>query len=85
MIIAITEPLSVALAPIGITVNSVNPGPTDSGWMTEEIRNYLLPQFPSGRLGKPEDAARLITFLASDDSSWITGQTIKSEGGFLGK
>ena len=85
MIIAITEPLSVALAPIGITVNSVNPGPTDSGWMNEEIRNYLLPQFPSGRLGKPEDAARLITFLASDDSSWITGQTIKSEGGFLGK
>lgn len=85
MTIAITEPLSVALAPLGITVNSINPGPTDSGWMNDNIRNHLLPQFPTGRLGMPEDAARLITFLASDDSCWITGQTIKSEGGFLGK
>ncbi|TXC79029.1 SDR family oxidoreductase [Metabacillus litoralis] len=85
MIIAITEPLSVALAPLGITVNSINPGPTDSGWMNKEIREYLLPQFPTGRLGKPEDAAKIIMFLASDDSYWITGQTIKSEGGFLGK
>ncbi|WP_332699073.1 SDR family oxidoreductase, partial [Halalkalibacter lacteus] len=85
MVIAITEPLSVALASIGITVNSVNPGPTDSGWINEEIRNHLLPLFPTGRIGVPEDAARLITFLASDDSSWITGQIIKSDGGFLGK
>jgi 3-oxoacyl-[acyl-carrier protein] reductase len=85
MVIAITEPLSVALAPIGITVNSVDPGPTDSGWINGEIRNHLLPLFPTGRLGVPEDAARLIRFLASDDSGWITGQTIKSEGGFLGK
>lgn len=85
MIIAITEPLSVGLAPIGITVNSVDPGPTDSGWINDEMREQLLPLFPTGRIGVPEDAARLITFLASDDSRWITGQTIKSEGGFLGK
>jgi 3-oxoacyl-[acyl-carrier protein] reductase len=85
MIIAVTEPLSIALAPVGITYNSIDPGPTDSGWMNEEIRNYLLPQFPSGRVGMPEDAAKVIAFLASGDSYWITGQTIKSEGGFLGK
>ncbi|MEU2579289.1 SDR family oxidoreductase [Micrococcus luteus] len=85
MTIAATEPLSVALAPIGITVNSIDPGPTDTGWMNEEIKSNLLPLFPSGRLGRPEDAAKLITFLASDDSYWITGQTIRSEGGFLGK
>jgi 3-oxoacyl-[acyl-carrier protein] reductase len=85
MIIAITEPLSVGLAPIGITVNSVDPGPTDSGWISDELREQLLPLFPKGRIGVPEDAARLITFLASDESGWITGQTIKSEGGFLGK
>ncbi|MBT2663284.1 SDR family oxidoreductase [Bacillus sp. ISL-45] len=85
MMIAITEPLSVGLASIGITVNSVDPGPTDSGWMDEALREQLLPLFPSGRIGVPEDAARLITFLASDDSGWITGQTIRSEGGFLGK
>lgn len=85
MIIAITEPLSVALAPIGITVNSINPGPTDSGWMNEDIKGYLLPQFPAGRVGKPEDVAKVITFLSSDDSYWLTGQTIRCEGGFLGK
>lgn len=38
-----------------------------------------------GRLGVPEDATRLIKFIASDDSEWITGQIIKSDGGFLGK
>ncbi|KPL58849.1 SDR family oxidoreductase [Rossellomorea vietnamensis] len=85
MLIAITEPLSVGLAPVGITINSIDPGPTDSGWITDEIRNHLLPLFPSGRIGEPEDAARLIRFLASEDSGWITGQLIKSEGGFLGK
>ena len=85
MLIAITEPLSVGLAPVGITVNSIDPGPTDSGWITDEIRNHLLPMFPSGRIGEPEDAARLINFLASEESRWITGQLIKSEGGFIGK
>lgn len=85
MIIAITEPLSVALAPIGITVNSINPGPTDSGWINKDIKDFLLPQFPTGRIGKPEDAAKVITFLASDDAYWLTGQTIRCEGGFLGK
>jgi len=85
MIIAITEPLSVALAPIGITVNSINPGPTDSGWINEDVKVHLQAQFPTGRLGKPEDTAKVITFLASDDSYWLTGQTIRCEGGFLGK
>lgn len=85
MIIAITEPLSVALAPIGITVNSVNPGPTDSGWINDDLKRDLLPLFPTGRLGEPADAAKIIKFLASEDSYWITGQVIKSEGGFLGK
>jgi 3-oxoacyl-[acyl-carrier protein] reductase len=38
-----------------------------------------------GRLGKPEDAAKLIRFLAGSDSQWVTGQIIESNGGFLGK
>ncbi|WP_234417372.1 MULTISPECIES: SDR family oxidoreductase [unclassified Lysinibacillus] len=84
-IIAITEPLSVGLGPIGITVNSVNPGPTDTGWMNEELKSHFINLFPMGRLGVPEDAAKLIKFLASDDSEWITGQIINSDGGFLGK
>lgn len=77
-----TESLAAELAPLGITVNAVDPGPTDSGWMTEEVKEALLPRFPMGRIGLPEDAARLITFLASDDSGWITGQIIHSRGGF---
>ncbi|MDW0118353.1 SDR family oxidoreductase [Sporosarcina thermotolerans] len=85
MIIALTEPLSVGLAPIGITVNSVDPGPTDSGWMDKSTKASLSQLFPTGNVGTPDDAARLVKFLASDESAWITGQVIKSEGGFLGR
>ncbi|WP_088068080.1 SDR family oxidoreductase [Gottfriedia luciferensis] len=79
---AFTKSLSVEVAHLGVTVNAVNPGPTDSTWMTEEIRKHILPKFLLGRIGMPEDAARLVAFLASDDAEWITGQVIHSEGGF---
>lgn len=75
--------LAPAVGPKGITVNAVNPGPVDTGYMNEELRRKLLPRFPMGRLGTPEDAARLVAFLATDDAGWITGQVIHSEGGFL--
>ena len=80
---AFTRTLAQELAPIGITVNAVNPGPTDSTWMNDEIRGYLLPKFPMGRIGSPEDVARVISFLASEEAQWMTGQIIHSEGGFL--
>ena len=79
---AFTISLSAELASYGITVNAVDPGATDSGWITQEIRQELLPRFPMGRIGQPEDAARLIAFLASDEAAWITGQVIHSRGGF---
>ena len=63
-------------------MNAVDPGATDTGWMTEQIKQELLPRFPPGRIGLPEDAARLIAFLASDEASWITGQVLHSRGGF---
>ena len=66
----------------GITVNAVNPGPTDSTWMDEATRTALKPSFPFGRIGAPEDVARLIQFLVSPDGGWVTGQVIHSEGGF---
>lgn len=80
---AFTRSLSQELAPLGITVNAVNPGPTDSTWMNDGIREHLLPKFPMGRIGTPDDAARLIGFLVSDEAAWITGQIIHSEGGFI--
>jgi len=79
---ALTITLAAEVAAKGITVNAVNPGPTDTGWMTEPIKQALLPRFPFNRIGQPEDVARAIAFLASDDAQWITGQIIHSEGGF---
>jgi len=79
---AFTVTLAVEVAPRGITVNAVDPGPTDTGWMTEEVKRELLPRFPMGRIGQPEDAAHLIAFLASENARWITGQIIRSTGGF---
>jgi 3-oxoacyl-[acyl-carrier protein] reductase len=68
--------------PLGITVNAVNPGVTDTGWITGELRPRLQDRMPAGRLGEPEDAARLIAWLCSPDAAWVTGQVIASEGGF---
>jgi 3-oxoacyl-[acyl-carrier protein] reductase len=80
---AFTRSLAPAVAGKGITVNAVNPGPTDSGWISAELHEALLPKFPMGRLGTPEDAARLVAWLASAESGWVTGQVINSEGGFV--
>ena len=75
-----TLTLADELADRGITVNAVNPGPTDTGWgLGDEDPGGTM---PFGRWGEPDDAARLIVWLCSDDARWITGQTIDSEGGF---
>ena len=75
--------LAAELAPRRVTVNGVNPGPTDTGWISEAFRPSLLGRFPMGRVGEPDDAARLVAWLASDEAAWITGQVIDSEGGFV--
>jgi 3-oxoacyl-[acyl-carrier protein] reductase len=79
---AFTRTLAVEVAGKNITVNAVNPGPTDTGWMTDQLKAELLERFPFGRIGAPDDAARVIAWLATDDAEWITGQVIHSEGGF---
>jgi len=79
---AMTRYLAVELAPLGITVNAVDPGPTDTLWMDDATQAAVRERCPGGRLGRPEDAARLVGFLASDASAWITGQVITSDGGF---
>jgi 3-oxoacyl-[acyl-carrier protein] reductase len=80
---AFTRQLSAEVAHLGITVNAVGPGPNDTGWMDDDIRAELLPRFPMGRLGRPEDAAALVAWLCSEEAGWVTGQVIHSEGGFL--
>lgn len=79
---AFTTTLAAEVAPRGITVNAVDPGPTDTGWITGEVRDNILARSPMGRIGQPEDAARLIAFLASEEAGWITGQIVRSTGGF---
>ena len=79
---AFTRSLAVEVGHKGITVNAVNPGPTDTGWMSEGLKSELMPRFPLGRMGLPEDAARLVAWLATDEAEWITGQVIDSAGGF---
>jgi 3-oxoacyl-[acyl-carrier protein] reductase len=79
---ALTASLAAHLAPRGILVNAVNPGPTDTGWATPELAQHELRRLPLGRWGMPEDAARLVAWLASDDAGWVTGQVLTSDGGF---
>jgi 3-oxoacyl-[acyl-carrier protein] reductase len=78
---AFTISLSAALVPRGITVNAVDPGATDTGWMPPDLKATLTAQAPLGRVGLPEDAARLVRFLASAEAAWITGQILHSRGG----
>jgi 3-oxoacyl-[acyl-carrier protein] reductase len=74
--------LSDHLAGRGITVNAVNPGPTDTGWPPDDVRARVEAAMPRGRWGTPKDAARLVAWLASEESAWVTGQVIDSDGGF---
>jgi 3-oxoacyl-[acyl-carrier protein] reductase len=78
----ITLTLADALADRGITVNTINPGPTDTGWASAELKEQLRQSWPRGRWGSPDDAASVVLWLASDEAAWVTGQVINAEGGF---
>ena len=86
---AITGVLAKELAARGIRVNSVNPGATLSEGtksaglygVDSDIERQLVQQTPLGRIGTPLDIARVVAFLASDDSSWLTGEIIHATGG----
>lgn len=77
-----TISLAASLAARGITVNCVNPGPVDTGYASPEDRQALAVRHPQGRWGTPEETAGLVRWLVSDETSWITGQTIVSDGGW---
>ncbi|MEU8668497.1 SDR family oxidoreductase [Streptomyces anulatus] len=69
------------LAHLGVTANVVNPGPVDTGWMNDELRETLVRGTPLGRLGTPQDTAHLVEFLCSPEGQWVNGQLLKSNGG----
>jgi 3-oxoacyl-[acyl-carrier protein] reductase len=78
----LTVSTAAELAPLGITVNAVDPGPTDTGWMGPELAERIRAESPLGRLGRPEDSAALVAFLCSPGGGWITGQVLRCDGGF---
>ncbi|GAB7053937.1 MULTISPECIES: 3-oxoacyl-[acyl-carrier-protein] reductase [Paenibacillus] len=83
-VIGMTKAAAKELASRGITVNCVAPGFIETDMtdkLSGEMRDQLLQQIPLARLGQPEDIAKAVRFLASEDSSYMTGQTIHVDGG----
>jgi len=69
------------LQDLRLTANVVNPGPVDTGWMSDGLRAQILAQTPLGRGGTPRDTAALVAFLLSPDGGWVNGQLLHSDGG----
>ena len=85
-LIGLTRSLAMELAPSNIRVNCVAPGVIDTDMVQvlgKEVLDELADQTPLSRLGTPEDIANAIYFLASDEASFITGQVLVSDGGFV--
>jgi 3-oxoacyl-[acyl-carrier protein] reductase len=72
---------AVELAPWGITVNIVSPGPTQTGWIPEGMEGEVARSVPMGRVGQPEDIADSVLFFCSHQAAWLTGQTLQAGGG----
>ena len=85
-VIAFTKALAKELGPSGIRVNCVSPGCIDTkmlGMLGEDTRRALAEETPLGRIGRPEEVAKAVAFLASDDASFITGEDLKVNGGMV--
>jgi 3-oxoacyl-[acyl-carrier protein] reductase len=80
---ALTRALAQELGPLKIRVNAVAPGPieTDMLQIDGETRGYLAQKTALGRLGQPQDVAKVVAFLAGDAAAWVTGQVIGVDGG----
>jgi 3-oxoacyl-[acyl-carrier protein] reductase len=79
---ALTTSLFPSAALKGVTVNAIDPGATDTGWIPPALYADFKERSPFKRVGQPQDAANLAVFLASPAGAWITGQVIHSRGGW---
>lgn len=85
-VIALTRSLALEVAPSGIRVNCVAPGCIETDMVRvlgPETREMLVEETPLGRLGTPEDIAHAVAFLASEKASFLTGQVLSADGGFI--
>ena len=78
---ALTRSIALEVGKYGITVNCVAPGPTQTGWIDDDLEKSVIPLIPMGELIKPEDIAETILFLSSEQARMLTGQVIKVSGG----
>jgi 3-oxoacyl-[acyl-carrier protein] reductase len=78
---AATRAIAHEIGPLGITINTIAPGATQTGYIDKEAEEGLISTIPMGRLGEPKDIADSIAYLASSQASWITGQVIRVTGG----
>jgi 3-oxoacyl-[acyl-carrier protein] reductase len=86
-IVAFTKSLAAETGPYGVTVNCVAPGFVETemiSFMTPEVRADFLKRIPARRFGAPEDIAPLVSFLCTDGAAYLSGQTIRVDGGFSG-
>ena len=78
---ALSQAMAVELAGFGVTVNTICPGPIDSGALPESIKERSIKNVPLGRTGRPEEIAGLVVYLASEESGYMTGSSINMDGG----
>lgn len=86
-VIGLTRQMAIELAAQGVTANAIAPGPIETPMVatlhSDTTRDNFLKQVPMKRYGAPEEIAGVVSFLASDDASYVTGQTLAVDGGFI--
>jgi glucose 1-dehydrogenase len=88
-LVQLTNVAAIELAPHGVRVNALGPGTfatdmSQGAYADDTLKNRILPRTPLGRLGRPEEAAGIALFLATEDSSYLTGKTLFADGGRMG-